>query len=80
MRAIAVHPGFQGQKIGAGLARATEDALRRDGHRVLIVETSGTDTFTQTRAFYTQNGYDLEARIRNFWDENDDKAIFRKRL
>ncbi len=80
MRALAVHPDVQGRQFGAALVAATEDRLRKDGYRVLIVDTSGTDDFARIRAFYAKNGYEEEARIRDFWAAGDDKVIFRKAL
>ena len=80
MRAIAVLPAAQGLGLGAALVAAVEADLREQGARVLIVDTSGTDDFAPTRAFYTKNGYTEEARVRDFWADGDDKVIFRKGL
>lgn len=80
MLALAVHPEFQRHGIGAALVKATEEFLQQSNQRLLIVETSGTDGFAQARRFYEDNGYEQEARIRDFWAEGDDKIIFRKAL
>ncbi len=80
MLAIAVHPERQGAGHGGALVQALEAALRRQGHRVLIVDTSTTDEFSLTREFYRKNGYAEEARIRDFWAPGDDKVVFWKRL
>lgn len=80
MRAIAVHPNAQGHGIGAGLLQAAEHALGAREGRILIVDTSGTEAFALTRKFYGKNGYEEEARIRDFWAESDDKVTFRKAL
>ena len=80
MLALAVHPRLQGQRLGAALVKSAEQVLRQDGQRIVIVDTSGTDDFAQTRRFYSQNGYEEEARIRDFWAAGDDKIIFRKAL
>lgn len=77
---IGVHPSEQGKGRGTALIRAVEDTLRNRGERLLLVETSGQDSFAQTRAFYRKNGYDEEARIRDYYKEGDDKIIFRKAL
>ena len=46
----------------------------------MIVDTSGTEAFAETRAFYRKNGYTEEARIRDYWADGDDKITFRKPL
>lgn len=80
MLALAVRPELQGKRLGAALVQAAEQHLKDKGQRILIVDTSGTDDFALTRKFYTQNGYEEEARIRDFWADGDDKVIFRKTL
>ena len=77
---IGVHPDRQGQGRGAALLRHVEEDLRGQGVRLLLVETSGADGFQATRAFYAKNGYDEEARIRDYYAPGDDKVIFRKLL
>ena len=80
MRALAVRPDQQGKRLGTALVASAEQHLKAKGQRILIVDTSGTDDFALTRAFYAKNGYDEEARIRDFWAEGDDKVVFRKAL
>jgi len=77
---IAVHPDLQGQGIGRLLISHIETLLKKLGIRVLLVETSSTDTFIRTRSFYEQIGYDNEACIRDYYDAGDDKIVFRKAL
>ena len=80
MLALAIHPDLQGQGLGAALVRKAEQDLKDRRQRILIVETSGTDDFVLTRKFYAQNGFEEEARIRDFWADGDDKVIYRKAL
>ncbi len=80
MLALAVHPDFQGQRLGTALVEAAEQHLRDKRQRIMIVDTSGTASFAHTRKFYAQNGYEQEARIRDFWADGDDKVTFRKVL
>ncbi|QBF31847.1 GNAT family N-acetyltransferase [Thalassococcus sp. S3] len=80
MLSIAVLPSEQGSGVGGEIVKALEDQLRQLGHRILIVDTSGTDDFALTREFYRKNGYQQEACIRDFWDAGDDKIVFRKAL
>lgn len=80
MLALAVRPDLQGKRLGAALVHAAEKHLKDMGQRILIVETSGTEQFVLTREFYSKNGYEQEARIRDFWANGDDKVVFRKAL
>lgn len=80
MLAIGVRPAEQGAGYGGAIVRHLEMVLHRQGHRVLIAETSGKDEFSPARKFYRSNGYVEEARIRDFWGAGDDKVVFWKRL
>lgn len=77
---IAIHPNHQRQGRGAALLTHIEHMLAERGARVLLVETSGLESFAYVRAFYRHNGYEEEARIREFYKAGDDKIIFRKAL
>lgn len=78
--AIAVMKELQGNGIGAAMMRFIENLLRENGHRILIVETSGSSEFELTRKFYLKNGYTHEATIHDFWQMGEDKIIFWKKL
>lgn len=78
--AIGVRSDFQSQGTGRRMMTFIENHLRANGHRILIVETSGIDDFELTRKFYEKLGYHREAVIRDFWKDGDDKVIFWKRL
>lgn len=77
---IAVHPARQREGVGGKLLRYVEQTLAERGERLLLVETSGLPSFESTRVFYRKNGYEEEARIREFYKAGDDKIIFRKAL
>ena len=77
---MGVNPSHQGQGRGSNLLKAVEQRLTEQGERLLLIETSGVGSFEATRAFYRKNGYDEEARIRDFYQPGDDKVIFRKVL
>ncbi|ELS00855.1 acetyltransferase [Xenococcus sp. PCC 7305] len=77
---IAVHPDYQGKGIGGAMLDYVEKILTERGDRLLLVETSGLPGFERTREFYRKQGYEEEARIREFYKAGDDKIIFRKAL
>jgi ribosomal protein S18 acetylase RimI-like enzyme len=77
---IAVASRCQGQGFGTTLLAHIEQTLRRQGHRILLVETSGLPEFERTRQFYRQAGYIEEARIREFYKAGEDKIVFWKAI
>lgn len=78
--AIGVRSDIQGKGIGRTMMKYLEEELKKKGHRILIVETSGTDGFELTRKFYENLDYSKEAVIRDFWKDGDDKVIYWKKL
>lgn len=78
--AIGVKQNIQSKGVGQKMMRYLEKHLIRNGGRILIVDTSSTDSFLRTRDFYLQMGYSKEAVIRDFWSEGDDKVTFCKKL
>ncbi|MBC7806671.1 MAG: GNAT family N-acetyltransferase [Akkermansiaceae bacterium] len=77
---IAVRPERQRQGYGATLLGYMETALRGSGQRLLLVDTSGLPEYESARAFYAKQGFEREARIRDFYADGDDKIVFRKSL
>lgn len=78
--AIGVRKDMQGKGVGKVMMNYLEEQLKLKGHRILIVETSGTDEFALTRKFYENLEYEKEAVIRDFWQEGDDKVVYRKKI
>jgi ribosomal protein S18 acetylase RimI-like enzyme len=74
---IAVPADRHGNGHGTRLMRHVEEELRREGQRLILVETSATEAFRATRAFYERRGYREEARVRDYWSDGDDLVLFR---
>ncbi len=77
---IAVDPSAQRLGVGRRLLETAEKAVRQQGGRILVIETSGTEKYAGTRAFYLSSGYLHEATLRNLYAEGDDLYIFTKHL
>ncbi len=81
---IAVDPAYQSHGVGRSLVSFIEEDLRAKGEetaRVLLVDTSSTDQYARTRAFYAARGFVEEARTpRQFYGPGDDKVTFWKLL
>jgi ribosomal protein S18 acetylase RimI-like enzyme len=77
---IAVHPAYQGCGAGTALLAEIEQRINGRGGRLVVIETSARDGYDATRRFYVARGYDLAARLRDFYAPTDDRVIFTKRL
>ena len=77
---LAVDSSQQGTGIGAALVEHAESVASQRGGRLLLIETSGAPSFEKTRSFYVQCGYVVEARIRDYYGQGDDKVVFWKSL
>jgi ribosomal protein S18 acetylase RimI-like enzyme len=75
---IAVSPKYQRQGIGRRLLAYAEAQIARQKGRLIIIETSSQPKYADTRTFYRRVGYQLEARIKDFYQPNDDRLIFTK--
>jgi ribosomal protein S18 acetylase RimI-like enzyme len=77
---IVVDPRSQGQGFGGRLLQYVEEDVVARGGRMLIVETSSQQTYEAAIRFYQKSGYDLAARIKNFYRVGDDKLVFSREL
>jgi D-alanine-D-alanine ligase len=77
---IAVDPNSRRGGVGRKLLAASEEAVRKLGGRLLVLETSGLPTYVPTRNFYIATGYTLEATLKDFYKQGDDLVIFTKHL
>jgi GNAT superfamily N-acetyltransferase len=77
---IVVERSLQGKGVGATLLKHVEDHIRSLGGRVLFVETSSTPHYEPTRQFYLKKGYEITGVIKQFYSDEDDMVVFRKRL
>jgi len=77
---IAVHHNSRGQKIGSMLLSAIEEDVRKSGGKILWIETSGRPLYASTEGFYKNNGYALQASLKDFYASGDPKQIYSKVL
>lgn len=77
---IAVDPVAHGRGYGHALLAFAEAEVRRRSGRLLLIETSSQATYAATIRFYERNGYDLTARIPNFYKPGDHKLVYAKEL
>ena len=78
--AIGVAKDSQRNGIASEMMKYIEQRLKNKDGRILIVETSSDDAQIGARHFYKQIDYIIEAIIRDFWKDGEDKIVFWKKL
>ncbi len=77
---IVVDPSRQGSGIGSELIRFTEQRVRDEGGRLLLIDTSSLPQYDPTRAFYNKHGFREVAEIPDFYADGDSKRTYWKRI
>lgn len=77
---IAVAPAQQGKGLGCKVLREVERRVRIAEAKRVYADTSGRAQYAPTRAFYEHMGYQVAARLEDFFAPGDDKIIYAKTL
>jgi len=77
---VAVAQQRQERGIGSALMQSAEKEIVKAKGRLAIVETSSTPGYEKTRSFHLSQGYEVVARVPDFYAPSDDKLILGKRL
>jgi ribosomal protein S18 acetylase RimI-like enzyme len=77
---VAVARKRQDQGIGSALIKSAEEGIVEAEGRLSIIETSSTPAYEKTRSFHLSHGYEIVARIPDFYAPGDDRLILQKRL
>ena len=75
---MAVDPSRQGNGIGKELLKFAEENVKRERARMMIIETSSTESYDATRKFYQNMGYKQLAFLPDFYRPGDGKVIYGK--
>lgn len=77
---IAVTPEMKGRGIGTALLDFAEDKIKASSGYLILIETSGTEKYTDTRRFYLSRGYREAYRVRDFYTPGDNIVTLEKRF
>ncbi len=77
---LAVSPAAQGKGYGRALISFVEEQVREAGGALLVLETSSLESYSRTIRIYEECGYQIVARIKNFYRAGDDKIILTKEI
>jgi ribosomal protein S18 acetylase RimI-like enzyme len=71
---------LQGRGQGRLILEAVERRIKSRGGKKLYADTSSTERYAPTRAFYERNGFIRVAMLEDFYRAGDGKVIYEKRL
>ncbi len=77
---IAVDKRRQASGHGGGLMRHIEHEVKEAKGRLLLIETSSLPHYEPTRRFYLKHGYETAAVLADYYADDDDMVVFRKRF
>jgi len=77
---LATHMDRMRKGHGRAMVHFAEQEIKRQGGRLLVIETSSKESYLGSRAFYARIGYDLVGQVPDFYDEGDDRVIYCKRI
>jgi len=75
---IAVNPVSQSKGIGTGLVEFMENLLKKKNARLVLIETSGKDSYEKERRFYEKISYSKLAEIKDFYSLGDSLIVYGK--
>jgi len=77
---LAVENSFRGNGLGRILLEKIEADIQSHRGRGIYIETSNKEQYTPTIKFYEKCGYEQIAVYKDFYDIDDNKAVFYKKL
>ncbi len=77
---IVVHNNYRNKGLGSILLAEVEKEINENGGKAIYVETSSKEKYIPTRAFYTKNNYTIEAEMKDFYEDGDNKVVFIKKF
>lgn len=77
---IVVDPAWQRRGLGAALLKESLARMARAGGERCFLSTSDQELYASTRSFYERNGGSLAARVREYYQADEDLLIYTWRL
>ncbi len=77
---LATDPITRGRGIGGRLMARVEAEIRRLGGYIVLIETSDSPAFENTRRFHESNGYVRIGEVADFYAPGDGLEMYQKRV
>lgn len=73
---IGVDKLFQGKGIGKALIQRIVETVKGYGATKIVLQTAGREQYVPTQKFYNTVGFEMEARIKDYFAVGDDCLIY----
>lgn len=73
---LCVDKQQQGQGVGKKLIQEIIQEVKKNEAKKVVLQTAGRKQYLPTQKFYVAAGFDLEARIKDYYAEGDDCLIY----
>lgn len=77
---LATDPSARGRGIGRRLMAQVEVEIRSLGGYIVLIETSDSEAFANTRRFHESNGYSRIGAVADFYAPGDGLVMYQKRV
>ncbi len=77
---IAVDPDFQKKGVGSKLLDFLRKGVKKSKGRMILADTSSIPQYERTKQFYLKNGFQVVARIPDYYHPGNDRLTFCKKL
>jgi ribosomal protein S18 acetylase RimI-like enzyme len=77
---IAVSKQVHARGLGSELLKCLEQDIQAANGRILLIETSSLEHYSQTRRFYVKHGYQHTCRLSDYYADGDHMEVYCKRL
>ncbi|MDD4848164.1 MAG: GNAT family N-acetyltransferase [Bacteroidales bacterium] len=73
---LGVDKQTQGKGVGKKIIHEIMNETEKFGGKKIVLQTAGREQYLPTQKFYTAVGFDLEARIKDYYADGDDCLIY----
>lgn len=77
---IGTHPSLNGKGVGKRLVKSMEKRIRAKHGRIILIETSSAQIYQKACRFYLKQGYILQEKIPDFYQDGEDRYTFLKKI
>jgi ribosomal protein S18 acetylase RimI-like enzyme len=77
---IAVSKQVHARGLGSELLKCLEQDIEAANGRILLIETSSLEHYSQTRRFYLKHGYHHTCRLSDYYADGDHMEVYCKRM